>query len=48
MILSWILKSWGEAWIGLIWLRLGKRGGSQDCGNEKFDNRSTAQKLNNS
>ena len=33
--LKWILKKWdGEAWFGLIWLRIGATAGDCDCGNE--------------
>jgi len=28
IILNWIFKKWyGEAWTGLLWLRIGKDGG---------------------
>jgi len=34
IILKWILKKWDGAWAGLIWLRIGARGGLCECGNE--------------
>ena len=35
--LQWIFKKWGgEAWTGLVWLRIGTCGG-QFCGNELTD-----------
>ena len=35
VILKWILKKWdGEAWTGLLWLRIGTGGGRCECGNE--------------
>jgi hypothetical protein len=27
IILKWIFKTWGEAWTGLSWLRMGTGGG---------------------
>jgi len=35
IILKWFFKKWdGEAWTGLIWLRIGTGGGCFECGNE--------------
>jgi hypothetical protein len=38
IILKWILNKWDVlAWLGLIWLRIGKNGGGGgfcECGNE--------------
>ena len=35
IMLRWVFRKWdGEAWTGLIWLRIGRDGGSCDCGNE--------------
>jgi hypothetical protein len=37
IILKWICKRYGEAGIGLIWLRIGQVVDSCDCGNKPLD-----------
>jgi hypothetical protein len=35
IILKWIFRKWdGEAWTGLIWLRVGTVVGARECSNE--------------
>jgi hypothetical protein len=34
IILKWVFKTWDEAWIGLIWLKIGTGGELCECGNE--------------
>jgi hypothetical protein len=35
IILKWIFSKWDVgAWTGLIWLRIGRSGGTCKCGNE--------------
>jgi hypothetical protein len=35
IILKCILEKWdGEAWIGLLWVRIGTEAGCHECGNE--------------
>jgi len=37
IILKWIFDKWdGEAWTGLLWLRIGTGGGCFECGNEHY------------